>query len=50
MAVEIIMVLWVIIGIISIYTEKYFMVNYPLVVFLVIFPLFPWIFHWCGIY
>ena len=46
----IIIILWMVLGIIAILVDREIEVNWLMLLFIVIFPFFPFIFHWCGLF
>lgn len=52
MAMSIITIMvWIAIGLVGMVWDKEVdKTNYPMITFLAITPLLPWIFHWCGLF
>ena len=44
------MIAWLMLGLYGIYFDKHSSsVNVPFILFMSLFPFFPFIFHWCGL-
>lgn len=43
--------IWILIGLSgSIFDDYFEIVNVPIIIFMVLLPFFPFIFHWCGLF
>ena len=46
----IIIILWLLLGMTGIALDKKVNMNWAIIIYLVLVPVFPFIFHWCGLF